>query len=166
MSLNLVVLLTIVSAGDVVRYLVAGLAALAAHIDQSEISIETIWPIRAEYYLNTESSLLSIRLNLLAAMSDTLLWVCRLSSWTNQRSVLCHVTSQRSVLWPSDQSEASITWSRHQSSSSSVSTASRTLVPSSEVNKLHFRYLHAEYCQMFDISPLLDIEIIGSSGII
>ena len=53
-----------------------------------------------------------------------------------------------------DLSEASITWSRHQSSSSSVSTASRTLVPSSEVNKLHFRYLHAEYCQLFDICPL------------
>ena len=31
MSLNLVVLLTIVSAGDVVRYLVAGLAALTEH---------------------------------------------------------------------------------------------------------------------------------------
>ena len=42
MSLNLVVLLTIVSAGDVVRYLVAGLAALAAHRDQSEISVEVI----------------------------------------------------------------------------------------------------------------------------
>ena len=66
--------------------------------DQSETSIEIKQPIRDEYYLNTESSLLSIRLNLLAAMSDTLLWVCRLSSWTNQRSVLCHVTSQRSVL--------------------------------------------------------------------
>ena len=50
MSLNLVVLLTIVSAGDVVRYLVAGLAALAAHIDQSEISIEVIWPIRDKYW--------------------------------------------------------------------------------------------------------------------
>ena len=112
--------------------------------DQSETSIEIKQPIRDEYYLNTESSLLSIRLNLLAAMSDTLLWVCRLSSWTNQRS----------VLWPSDQSEASITWSRHQSSSSSVSTASRTLVPSSEVNKFHFIFLHAEYCQLFDISPL------------
>ena len=50
MSLNLVVLLTIVSAGDVVRYLVPGLAALAAHIDQSEISIEVIWPIRDKYW--------------------------------------------------------------------------------------------------------------------
>ena len=136
--------------------------------DQSETSIEIKRPIRDEYYLNTESSLLSIRLNLLAAMSDTLLWVCRLSSWTNQRSVLSHVTNQRSELWPSDQSEisivtiwpigdqycdqseASITWSRHQSSSSSVSTASRTLVPSSEVNKLHFRFLHTENCQLFD----------------
>ena len=39
MSLNLVILLTVVSAGDVVRYLVAGLAALAAHGDQSDISI-------------------------------------------------------------------------------------------------------------------------------
>ena len=65
--------------------------------DQSETSIEIKQPIRAEYYLNTESSLLSIRLNLLAAMSDTLLWVCRLSSWTNQRSVLCLATYQRRV---------------------------------------------------------------------
>ena len=55
----------------------------------------------------TESSLLSIRLNLLAAMSDTLLWVCMDSSW-----------------------------SRHQSNSSRVSTARRTLVPSSKNNRI------------------------------
>ena len=155
MSLNLVVLLTIVSAGDVVRYLVPGLAALAAHIDQSEISIiEIIWPIRDKYWDQATNQRRVLPEHGELLVEHPLELVGRHVGHALVGLQTLQLDQSEISVVSCDLSEASITWSRHQSSSSSVSTASRTLVPSSEVNKLHFRYLHAEYCQLFDIFPL------------
>ena len=44
---------------------------------------------------NMESSLLSILLNFSAAISETLLWVCRCSSWSRHQSILFKVSTER-----------------------------------------------------------------------